>query len=41
MSGVDAVMGPVPALGQHNRAILGELGFDPGTIAGWEKEGVI
>jgi crotonobetainyl-CoA:carnitine CoA-transferase CaiB-like acyl-CoA transferase len=41
LSGVDAVMGAVPALGQHNRAILGELGFDAGTIAGWEKEGVI
>ena len=30
---VEPVMGDVPALGQHNRAILEELGFDAATIA--------
>lgn len=41
MEGVDPVMGAVPALGQHSHAILGELGFDRDTIAGWEREGLI
>jgi crotonobetainyl-CoA:carnitine CoA-transferase CaiB-like acyl-CoA transferase len=34
-------MGPVPALGEHTDAILGELGFDSGTIAGWRRGGTI
>jgi crotonobetainyl-CoA:carnitine CoA-transferase CaiB-like acyl-CoA transferase len=38
---VPAVMGDVPALGQHTNAVLSELGFDADTIAGWRKEGVI
>jgi itaconate CoA-transferase len=41
IDGVDPVMGPVPALGQHNQAILEELGFDAATIAAWRKEQVI
>jgi itaconate CoA-transferase len=41
MSGVDPVMGDIPALGQHSQAILEELGFDSGTIATWRKEQVI
>jgi itaconate CoA-transferase len=32
MDGVEAAMGPVPALGQHTEAILGELGLDAETI---------
>jgi itaconate CoA-transferase len=32
------VLGAVPALGQHTDAILGELGFDPGTIAAWRRD---
>jgi itaconate CoA-transferase len=38
---VEPVMGPVPSLGQHSRAILEELGFDAGVIARWRKEGTI
>jgi crotonobetainyl-CoA:carnitine CoA-transferase CaiB-like acyl-CoA transferase len=34
-------MGPVPSLGQHNQAILEELGFDAATISTWRKEQVI
>ena len=41
MEGVDPVMGGVPALGQHSESILGELGFDAGTIAAWRKEQMI
>ncbi|HXT33426.1 MAG TPA: CaiB/BaiF CoA-transferase family protein [Vicinamibacterales bacterium] len=41
MSGVDPVMAAVPALGEHSEAILGELGFDAATIAGWRKEQMI
>jgi itaconate CoA-transferase len=41
ISGVEPVMGDVPALGQHTDAILGELGVDRGTIARWRAEGVV
>jgi itaconate CoA-transferase len=41
ISGVDPVMGPVPALGEHRDAILAELGFDRDTIARWHTEGVV
>jgi itaconate CoA-transferase len=41
MENVDVAMNEIPALGQHTGAILGELGFDPETIAGWRDEGVI
>jgi itaconate CoA-transferase len=41
MQGVEPVMGAVPALGQHTRAVLQELAFDPGAIARWAESGVI
>jgi crotonobetainyl-CoA:carnitine CoA-transferase CaiB-like acyl-CoA transferase len=41
MEGVDPVMGAVPALGQHTRAVLEELAFDRDTIARWAESGVI
>ena len=41
MDGVQPVMGPIPALGQHSDAILQELGFDTDTIAEWRKERTI
>src|SRR5690606_26936138 len=34
-SGFTPRMDGVPALGQHTDAVLGELGFDAGQIAGW------
>jgi itaconate CoA-transferase len=40
IDGVEPVMGPVPALGEHRQQILEELGFDAGTIARWQTEGV-
>ncbi|HEV8393720.1 MAG TPA: CaiB/BaiF CoA-transferase family protein [Vicinamibacterales bacterium] len=41
MEGVEPVMGAVPALGQHTRAVLEELAFDGDTIAHWAQSGVI
>jgi itaconate CoA-transferase len=41
LSGIEPVMDPIPALGQHSAAILAELGFDPVTIARWQQERVI
>jgi itaconate CoA-transferase len=41
IDGVDPVMGPVPALGEHTDAILRELGFADGIIDDWRKDGVI
>ena len=41
LAGVEPVMGPIPALGQHSAAILAELGFDAATIARWQQERVI
>jgi itaconate CoA-transferase len=41
MSGVEPVMGDVPALGQHTDQVLGEIGIDRDTIARWRAEGVV
>jgi crotonobetainyl-CoA:carnitine CoA-transferase CaiB-like acyl-CoA transferase len=41
MEGVEAVIGEVPAVGQHTESLLQELGFDRATIAGWRRAGVI
>jgi crotonobetainyl-CoA:carnitine CoA-transferase CaiB-like acyl-CoA transferase len=34
-------MGAVPALGEHSRAILGELGYDEGAIARLVESGTV
>ena len=41
MDALEAAMGAVPALGEHTGTILGELGYDRATIAGWRQSGVI
>ena len=41
MEHVEPVMGAIPALGQHSRAILEELEFDRRTIDQWAEAGVI
>ena len=41
MDALEPTMGPVPALGEHTEAILGTLGYDHATIAGWRKAGII
>jgi crotonobetainyl-CoA:carnitine CoA-transferase CaiB-like acyl-CoA transferase len=38
---VEPRMGAIPALGEHTDRILTELGFDPDTIAGWRKAGIV
>jgi crotonobetainyl-CoA:carnitine CoA-transferase CaiB-like acyl-CoA transferase len=37
----DPRMDPIPAIGQHTEAILGELGYDAVAIEGLRKGGVI
>jgi itaconate CoA-transferase len=37
----DPRMDPVPAIGQHTDAILGELGYDQAAIAGLRSQGVV
>src|SRR5688572_25153779 len=41
IEGMEPAMGAVPALGQHNDAVLREFGFDGETIARWKAGGVI
>jgi crotonobetainyl-CoA:carnitine CoA-transferase CaiB-like acyl-CoA transferase len=41
LDGVEPVLGPVPALGEHSKTLLVELGFDDATIAAWRREGMI
>jgi itaconate CoA-transferase len=41
ISGIDPVMGSIPALGQHSESILAELGFDARTITEWKDKGVV
>ena len=41
IAGIDAVMNPIPALGEHTQAILQELDFDSETISNWRRLGVI
>jgi itaconate CoA-transferase len=41
IEGAEPVMGAVPALGEHGRAILAELGYTASTIDAWTREGVI
>jgi formyl-CoA transferase len=41
VDGLEPVMGPIPALGAHTHAILGELGIDAATIAVWKEKGLI
>jgi crotonobetainyl-CoA:carnitine CoA-transferase CaiB-like acyl-CoA transferase len=41
LDGVEPVMGPIPAVGQHTDAILAELGFDAATIAEWRGAGIV
>ena len=40
-AGVEPVLGPVPDVGQHNAAVLGELGYAAREIAALKADGVI
>jgi formyl-CoA transferase len=41
LQAVEPVMGAVPTVGQHNDAVLQELGFGTELIAKWKRDGVI
>ncbi|MEO8259770.1 MAG: CaiB/BaiF CoA-transferase family protein [Acidobacteriota bacterium] len=41
MEDVEPVMGPIPGVGEHNEAILAELGFDAATVEAWKENGTI
>jgi len=41
MEGVEPVMGAVPALGEHTRSILGELGYASATVDRWKSDGIV
>jgi len=41
MQRVEPVMGPIPGLGEHTDAILGELGICPEQIAEWRRHGIV
>jgi itaconate CoA-transferase len=41
IEGVEVAMGPLPAVGEHTEAILGELGFSAGTVDEWRRAGIV
>ncbi len=41
IDGIEAVMEPIPALGEHTDMVLRELEFDNDRIAQWRRDGVI
>ena len=41
IEGVEIPMAPIPAVGEHTDAILGELGISPGTVDEWRRAGVV
>ncbi|THJ43731.1 CoA transferase, partial [Candidatus Frankia alpina] len=41
ISGVDPVMGAVPAVGEHTDALLTELGYDPADTARLRAAGAV
>ena len=41
IEGLEIAMGPIPAVGEHTDAILGELGFNAGTVNEWRRAGIV
>jgi itaconate CoA-transferase len=41
IEGLEIAMGPIPAVGEHTDAILGELGFSAGTVNAWRRAGIV
>jgi itaconate CoA-transferase len=41
IDGIETIMNPIPALGEHTDSILRELDFDTETISHWRRVGVI
>ena len=40
-AGLDMPMGPIPSVGEHTEAILGELGIAEATVAEWRARGIV
>jgi formyl-CoA transferase len=38
---VDVPMRPIPSVGEHTEAILGELGIAASTVADWRARGIV
>jgi itaconate CoA-transferase len=41
IDGIESPMSPIPAVGEHTGAILGELGFGTGTVDEWRRAGIV
>jgi len=41
LSGVEAVLGPIPDLGEHTDAVLAELGYDQAAVTALRADGVV
>jgi itaconate CoA-transferase len=41
IGGVEALMGPIPDVGEHTDAILSELGYDDAIVKGWRARGTV
>jgi itaconate CoA-transferase len=41
IEGVETPMSPIPAVGEHTEAILGELGVSTGTVDEWRRAGIV
>ena len=41
IDGLETPMSPIPAVGEHTDAILGELGFSTGTVDEWRRAGIV
>ena len=39
--GIEPLMGPIPSVGEHTDAILGELGIASETVADWRARGIV
>ena len=39
--GIEPLMGPIPSIGEHTDAILGELGVASETVADWRARGIV
>ena len=39
--GIEIPMGPIPSVGEHTDAILGELGVAGATVADWRARGIV
>ena len=41
IEGLEIPMEPIPSVGEHTEAILGELGYSAGVVAEWRRAGIV